>query len=1030
MPIHYSLKKILSLPQPMKPIKLFFLLFLSPTLFWGQSYFQQEVNYTINVKLDDAYHVLNAFETIVYKNNSPDALPFIYMHLWPNAYKDNTTCLAHQMLDNGDTKLYFSSDAERGYIDSLHFLVDNKEVSWHLLPDSIDICQLVLSQPLLPGQSISITTPFRVKIPSATISRLGHIEQSYMITQWYPKPAVYDRNGWNPIPYLNQGEFYSEFGTYDVSITLPSNYVLGATGDMVNGEKELEWLDKKEEETKAIDKFDADDMDFPLSDCITKTLHFKQSNVHDFAWFADKRYHVLKGEVTTPHTAHKVTTWAMFTNAEGDLWKNSIPYLNDAIHYYSLWNGDYPYNQCTAVDGTISAGGGMEYPNITVIGSSGSAFMLDVVITHEVGHNWFYGMLGSNERMHPWMDEGINSYNENRYVQTKYPNMSLAESYGAKKVEKLFHLTRFKHKASYDLGYQLTAQKNEDQPIEFPAFRYSEFNYGADVYYKTSEVFDCLRAYLGDSLMDKAMQSYFDQWHYKHPMPSDFRKVMEETTGKKLSWFFDGLINTTRKLDYKIDRASRNADGTWNIQLTNKGRIASPVFISAINQKKAVATKTYEGFEGTQSLVFPATDAKAFKIDANESLPEINRKNNTIRTRGIFRKVEPIRLQFLGSLSNPDKTQLYFTPVAGWNEYNKGMLGLAFYNNLLPQKKLEFQLMTMYSFTQKDVSGYARIMWHLKSHNQLVTNGDTYTPHLSVGITALRYDYSNDPFPMYYNKFAPEVLLEVVPKSPSNRFTSSFRYQAIHIMRDDYQYQYILAANPTDSYYKAVSHQSTFVYHDITYRIKRSDAINPFDMSTNFQSNKDFNKIAFTFNYSHNFKNKNKSFDLRLFAGSFIGENKSTTEDYRFRLSGQRGYQDYLYDHIYLGRSETRGVLANQFTETDGAFKFYSPIGQTSKWITVINLKSSLGNAKIPLNLYADIGTTEYDGIFKDKLLYDAGVCLSFPKNVFEIYFPLFICQDFTNYKTANDLKYQETIRFTLNINLLNPFDLINKFKL
>src|SRR3989344_9108311 len=138
------------------------------------------------------------------------------------------------------------------------------------------------------------------------------------------------------MPYLNQGEFYSEFGSFDVSITLPKNYVLGATGDMVDGEKELEWLEKNVKTTEATSTFDKEDLSFPASDAETKTLRFKQKNVHDFAWFCDKRYHVLKGEVITPHTKNKVTTWAMFTNSEAHLWKNSIQYLNDAVYYYSL----------------------------------------------------------------------------------------------------------------------------------------------------------------------------------------------------------------------------------------------------------------------------------------------------------------------------------------------------------------------------------------------------------------------------------------------------------------------------------------------------------------------------------------------------------------------------------------------------------------------------------------------------------------------------------------------------------------------
>ena len=994
-----------------------FLLLLSPTLFYGQQYFQQEVNYTINVKLDDVKNELTADETLIYKNNSPTPLPFIYMHLWANGYKDNTTPLAKQLIEDGNTKLYYAKPDERGYIDSLDFKVNNERARWELLKDSIDICKLYLDKPLQPGESITITTPFHIKIPSGKISRLGHIGQSYQITQWYPKPAVYDRNGWNYMPYLNQGEFYSEFGSYDVSITLPQNYVLGATGDMVDGENELAWLNRKVEETNALKEFDKDDDAFPKSDDITKTVRFKQTNVHDFAWFADKRYHVLKGEVTTPHTSHKVTTWAMFTNAEADIWKQSISYINDAIHYYSLWNGDYPYNNCTAVDGTISAGGGMEYPNITVIGSAGNAFQLDVVITHEVGHNWFYGMLGSNERMHAWMDEGINSYNENRYIQTKYPDMTMAGSFGLKRFEKLLHLQRYKHKAEYELVYLFSAKKNEDQPIELPAYDYTQINYDGDVYSKTAIVFDYLRAYLGDSLMDKAMQKYFDEWHYKHPMPSDFRKVMEQTTGKDLAWFFDELINSTKKLDYKICSAKKNADSTWSVTIKNTGDVKGPVFLQAIKDKKVVTTKIYDGFEGKQTFTVPATEASLFKIDYQENMPEVNRNNNAIRTSGIFKKVEPLSLQFLGSIDNPDKSQLYFTPVVGWNEYDHFMLGMAFYNNFLPEKKLEFQLMPMYSFAEKDLAGYGKVMYNLFSDDHIFQK-------IQVGVTATRYDYSNDPFNMNFNKIAPELFIEFKKKYARSPITNTLRYRNINISQDYYTGNYDFTP---PIYTRSTLH---FQYSDLTYKFKRNDAINPFEVSINFQEGAEFMKTSLTANYSYKFKNKNKSFDVRVFAGTFLGDNNSTIGDYRFRLSGQTGSQDYLYDNIFLGRSESTGVLSQQFTETDGGFKFLSYIGQTSKWITAINLKSSLGNIKLPVNLYADFGTTAMDGIINQKFLYDAGVCISLQKRFFEIYFPLILCQDFKDYKTINNLKYKETIRFTLNLNLLNPFDLINNFKL
>lgn len=987
---------------------------LLPQLASAQTYFQQEVNYTISVKLDDVKHELSADESIEYINNSPNELSFIYMHLWPNAYKDNSTELAKQKLANGETNFYYSKEEDRGYIDMIDFKVDGKPVKWELLKDSIDICKMYLNEPLKSGARITITTPFHVKIPSGAFSRLGHIGQSYQVTQWYPKPAVYDRNGWNYMPYLNQGEFYSEFGSFDVSITLPRNYVLGATGDMVDGEQELAWLNDKVHETEAIESYDSQDLDFPKSDAETKTLRFKQSNVHDFAWFCDKRYHVLKGEIITPHTKHKVTTWVMFTNAEGNLWKNSIQYMNDAIYYYSLWNGDYPYNHCTAVDGTISAGGGMEYPNITVIGSSGSDFQLDVVITHEVGHNWFYGMLGSNERVHPWMDEGMNSANELRYVETKYPKRKLIGDFSSS-VGKAFDIAKYGHTFQYYITYKLAAAKNEDQPIELPAYDYTELNYGGIVYSKTAIIFDYLRKYIGAGKYDAAMQKYFEEWHFKHPQPNDLRVVLERETQKDLGWFFDDLINSTKKLDYKIAFSKKREDGSWDIGVKNTGDIIGPVIIYGVKDKKVIGEVVYDGFKDKALLSFPPSDVDYFKIDYPENMPEINRNNNTIRTHGIFKKVEPLKLQFLGSLDNPDKTQLYWTPVAGWNNYNKWMVGLAFYNNLAPQKKFEFELMPMYSIDNNDLAGYGRITYNI------FPKGNVFQ-RIAIGGTATRYAYSNKPFDMNFNKLAPELNIVFKKKHLRSPYTHSIRYRNISIIQNTYKGNYETSP-PT--YFRRTNNLN---FNDLTYTFAIADPINPFDVNLNFQEGQGMMKTALTANYTFKFRKKNKGIDVRLFAGTFIGIKPADAGPYRFRMSGWRGYQDYLYDNIYLGRTETDGILANQFVENDGGFKFYSPNGQTSKWLTALNVKTTLGNLKLPLSLYGDIGMCADDGVNTERVLYDAGVCLSIRKNIFEIYFPVLISKDMQDYKSANDLNYLETIRFTLNLNLINPFDLVRNF--
>ena len=185
----------------MKKINLLLFILLSVNLS-AQEYFQQETNYTIDVTLDDENHTLKGMEYIDYTNNSTNDLEFLWFHIWPNAYKDNTTALAKQKLEDGSTSLHYATKEEQGYINGLDFKVNGEKVKWDYHQEQIDICKLFLNKPLKAGQSIRISTPFFVKIPNGKFSRLGHVEQSYMITQWYPKPAVYDKDGWHPMPYF------------------------------------------------------------------------------------------------------------------------------------------------------------------------------------------------------------------------------------------------------------------------------------------------------------------------------------------------------------------------------------------------------------------------------------------------------------------------------------------------------------------------------------------------------------------------------------------------------------------------------------------------------------------------------------------------------------------------------------------------------------------------------------------------------------------------------------------------------------
>lgn len=486
-------------------------------------YWQQQVNYSIDVSLDDKGHTLNGFEKIEYINNSPDTIKYIWFHLWPNAYKNDKTAFSDHLLENGSTRFYFSDKEDKGYINKLDFKVNNITVQVEDHPQHIDIVKVILPVPLSPGQKTNITTPFHVKLPY-NFSRGGHDGQSYQATQWYPKPAVYDKNGWHPMPYLDQGEFYSEFGNFEVNITVPKNYVVAATGELQHA-AETEWLKSRAaftwEPVKQKTKTTGGQVKtsyqlFPETEKEIKILTYKQNNIHDFAWFADKRF-IVNHDTCKLASGKVIDVFSYYTTPQKEVWKSSLLYAKDAIQHYSSLVGEYPYNVVSVVQGPASFGGGMEYPTITVLSPEKSSSSLNFTIAHEIGHNWFYGILGTNERKYAWMDEGINSFYESKYQQRG------KDHFGQRTEQSLL---------------ETFIVEKKDQPIATSSEDFNEPNYGLIAYYKASQWVALLEKQLGTAAFNKAMQEYYRQWQFKHPQPEDFKKILEDISDKNLDTTF------------------------------------------------------------------------------------------------------------------------------------------------------------------------------------------------------------------------------------------------------------------------------------------------------------------------------------------------------------------------------------------------------------------------------------------------------------------------------------------------------------
>ncbi|HQV50776.1 MAG: M1 family metallopeptidase [Flavobacteriales bacterium] len=998
----------------------------------AQTYWQQEVNYTIDVRLDDVAHVLHANETFVYHNNSPDALDTVWMHLWPNAYRDKHTALCDQLDRMGKLKLHFATDDERGYIDSLDFTAAEQTLVWGYDQKHSDIAWIKLNTSLATGDSISISTPFRVKIPSGKFSRLGHTQQAYYITQWYPKPAVFDADGWHAMPYLTLGEFYSEFGSFDVSITLPRNYVVGATGSLQDP-LENAWMNELAERSLSTALAETSSP-FPASDTETKTIRFTQSRIHDFAWFADKRFLVRKSKIALPRTGHTVTTWALFTPANALIWQDATSFLNESVLRYSEWVGDYPYDVCTAVDGTISAGGGMEYPMITIIGNCSEREELDNVIAHEVGHNWFYGILGSNERDHAWMDEGMNSFVELRYMRKNYPNSTL--ELGLPGEKKLFEQVTDPHRTLSELGYRLNARRNLDQPLSLSSDDMTEFNYGTGVYMKTALAFDHLFAYLGEETFDKCMHAYYDEWQFEHPQPKDVREVFERESGKNLGWLFDGLIVADRKVDVK---AKQLRGDQLRYKLDSKGLFAFSV--TAFNSKDTIGSIWEIG--GTQitvhshyrkvnyeiptidrsiqNLTLPWPNADRIVIDANNRTLDIDRRNNELRSHGLFKRWKLPAFEPLYGLEKQDRRTIYYSLAPAWNNHDGWQAGLVLHNTIFPSQRTEWVVAPLFAFGSERVVGAARIEQHLDRLQSNIFRNVTF------GVSGRTASTFHDHFAnAWYQNVSPYVHFDVKQDPLSKPWQHRIALRSV-FLRNTYVAENMdgteVLRNATDQF-----------YYEVSLRSEDKRKLHPTRLNPKITATDNWLQASVEVEQAWAYNARNKQFRMRAFAGSFLWKSDIGLRNGLEAWGLTWGPEDMLYEHAYLDRGASVNFLSRQFTQQQGAFKTPFLQGGSDTWIAALNAELDLP-VPIPIALFASLGSVPVTTITQEgkstnaEFYYEAGVGFPIIKDAVEVWFPLIVSQRIADEETFRGRDIGDRIRFVLALEKLDPTRILRSMK-
>lgn len=1003
-----------------------FLLITKPIQAQENTYFQQQVDYNIQVTLDDQGHYLRGNLTLHYHNHSPDTLTAIYFHAWPNAYKNKQTAFAKQLLNQGRLDFHFSNKEEQGFMDSLDFRCNGQVATWKEKEGQIDVLLVTLPQPLAPQDSMLISTPFRVKIPG-NFSRLAHVGQAYRLCQWYPKPAVYDQEGWHTLSYLDYGEFYSEFGNYKVQITLPSNYVVGASGELKTA-TEHQFLQQRAQET-AQQTFTFENsiaQPFPPSSPTQKTLTYELQQAHDFAWFADKRYWVELD--TFSRAGRNIKFYTLYTSEEAYLWNlEASLFAQEAVHFYSEIVGEYPYDNVTVAQG-IYKGSNMEYPTATVIGRAYTRNNLENVIAHEVGHNWFYGILGSNERDYPWMDEGLNTYMDTRFMK---------EYHG--------YTYEWEH-----FSYIEAASQREDMPINSPSNEVTADNYYLCAYAKPTLAFTYLEQYLGREEMNRILKLYYEQWKFKHPQPQHLRAVFEHNSSKPVAWFFDHVIDSMAHLDYATTHYQCcTAPNKAAITIKNTGDFTAPIPVAAVDEQGEKIQEIWvENLPVGKDTTIQVPEVSEYYIDYEQVMPEINRNNNVLRSEGLFKKGEPLKLAFGLDVSGLDKPRINVLPLLGYNLYDGLMIGAVGYNLPIPERSWDYTLASFFTTNTLTWTGFGNLKHHNYFGKHKFTQGLSFKSfHKRKKQYTEERPYS---FGERYTKITPYLRLDFARTSDI-----SLKEQAVELSAAFIIEERGLETRDNSAAITSFSYAGKEVTWRPVVRLKHSyknkQTLAPFQVETQLeyasyatafrqeQYLQLTSELKARFLYSQEW-----GVDVRAFAGGFLWHTNRQFGAFPLVLiAGNR--KDYHYDDLFIGRREQENVAAQQIALRDGGFKTAIEeiqfAGASNTFIMAVNLKADIP-IQLPISIpwlrlkpFLDLGYHQItDPVVQVRdintaFMASAGLMLDIGNGIGGIYLPLIATENLQQKVNAfaGDAFYRR-ITFSFNFNHWNKEAILDTF--
>jgi hypothetical protein len=578
----------------------------------GAAYWQQRADYRIDARLDPTANRLRGSVAIDYQNNSPEELPVLVLKLRQNLHRPDALRNRPVPLTDG---IAVSNVRAAG--------VEHREVD-RLTPASylVDgtVMAIGLPAPLAPGASVTLSMDFQFEVPPEGAPRMGQDGEVWFVGYWYPQMAVFDDvRGWHTDPYMGLGEHYMGYGDYDVRITVPHGWIVGATGTLQNAEAVLDpraraRLAEAASGDAVVQVVAADERGTMTASGDSLTWRFRAENVRDFAFATSDQYvwdatRAAVGDLSGDGRTEYAIIHSLYRPGTQS-WERSAEFGRFSIEHLSEMLFPYPYPQMTSVEGLI--GGGMEYPMITLIGGARSDHSLFSVTYHEIAHMWYPMIVGTDEKSYTWMDEGMTSYNTNVGF------------------EAFWNQNRWDEELHYRLANSGIAEPpmrhNDQYSTTAPIARF------AASYSTPAVLLRALEGIVGTDAFFEAYNEYGRRWAFKHPYPWDFFHTMEDVLGIELDWLWWPTLYDTWTVDHAVANVTASGDG-FTVTVEDLGLAPMPVFVVGTYadgsvERATIPVDVWLAGATTATTTLPAGDLERVELDPERWLPDVDRSNN------------------------------------------------------------------------------------------------------------------------------------------------------------------------------------------------------------------------------------------------------------------------------------------------------------------------------------------------------------------------------------------------------------------